>query len=47
MQTPSAMHERLMREYPARVRESEYGDGMVVRRVPVGGQFKWKGERYL
>jgi putative transposase len=45
MQTPSAVHERSMREYPARVREPEYGDGMLVRRVPMGGQFKWKGER--
>jgi len=45
MQTPSAVHERSKREYPARVREPEYDDEMVVRRVTPGGQFNWKGER--
>jgi hypothetical protein len=39
------VHERSEREYPARVREPEYDGDFLVRRVTVGGQFKWKGEK--
>jgi transposase InsO family protein len=44
MQTPSAVHVRSQREYPARVLEPEYGSALQVRRVRTCGQFHWKNE---
>jgi hypothetical protein len=46
MQTPSAVYVRSEREYPARVPEPEYGEGMEVRRVQTQGYFSWK-HRYV
>jgi transposase InsO family protein len=42
MRTPSSVYARSEREYPARVREPEYGNGMLVRRVRLRGEFTWK-----
>jgi transposase InsO family protein len=42
MRTPSAVYEPSPRQYPARVREPEYGSALQVRRVHQHGQFCWK-----
>ena len=42
MQTPSERYVRSEREYPARVAEPEYEEGMEVRRVQPQGYFRWK-----
>jgi transposase InsO family protein len=42
MQTPAACYQASSREYPARVREPEYGSALRVRRVQQHGEFYWK-----
>jgi transposase InsO family protein len=42
MQTPAAYYQASLREYPARLREPEYGSGLQVRRVQRHGEFNWK-----
>jgi transposase InsO family protein len=44
MQTPASCYAPSPREFPARVREPEYGSSMLVRRVYPRGQFFWKYE---
>lgn len=46
MKTPSAVYVRSDREYPARVAEPEYDQGVEVRRVQPQGYFSWK-HRYF
>lgn len=46
MQTPSERYVRSEREYPARVAEPEYEEGMEVRRVQPLGYFSWD-HRYV
>src|SRR5713101_5779687 len=42
MQTPAACYQASSREYPARVREPEYGSALRVRRVQQHGEFYWE-----
>jgi hypothetical protein len=42
MPTPAACDQASSREYPARVREPEYGRALRVRRVQQHGEFYWK-----
>jgi transposase InsO family protein len=42
MQTPAAIYRSSPRQFPARVKEPEYGTTMQVRRVQKHGEFKWK-----
>jgi putative transposase len=42
MQTPASCYQASSREYPARVREAEYGSALRVRRVQPHGEFYWK-----
>lgn len=42
MQTPASCYCASLRQFPARVREPEYGSSMLVRRVHLRGQFSWK-----
>jgi hypothetical protein len=42
MQTPAACYQASSREYPAQVRDPEYGSALRVRRVQPHGEFYWK-----
>lgn len=44
MRTPSSCYTPSSREYPARVREPEYGGALAVRKVRECGVFTWKHE---
>ena len=44
MHTPASCYTAAARQFPARIREPEYGGSMRVRRVQAGGQFSWKQE---
>jgi len=44
MQTPASCYGASPRQFPARLREPEYGSSMLVRRVHLRGQFSWKHE---
>lgn len=46
MRPPSAVYVRSEREYPARIAEPEYDEGMEVRRVQPLGYFSWE-HRYV
>ena len=41
--TPGSVYYRSERNYPARIDEPEYQNGVVVRRVRTNGEIKWKG----
>jgi transposase InsO family protein len=45
MKTPASCYTPSSRCYPARVPQPEYDSGLEVRRVGLGGQFKWKGNK--
>lgn len=40
---PASRYNPSSRDYPSRVREPEYPDGMTVRRVRSNGEIKWRG----
>jgi len=42
MQTPASCYRVSPRQFPARLRQPEYGSSMRVRRVHLRGQFSWK-----
>jgi transposase InsO family protein len=42
MQTPAAVYRSSPRQFPARVKEPEYGTAMQVRRIQKHGEFNWK-----
>jgi transposase InsO family protein len=42
MQTPAAIYSSSPRQFPARLKEPEYGTTMQVRRVQKHGEFRWK-----
>lgn len=41
-QTPAAVYQRSLREFPERVPEVEYPDSMLVRQIGNRGQMRWK-----
>ena len=47
LQTPAALYTPSSREFPARVREPEYGSSMEVRKVRDRGAISWKGHSHV
>ena len=41
--TPASVYYRSERNYPARIDEPEYREGVSVRRVRTNGEIRWKG----